>query len=153
MFFCVTGFVKEKQIVKGEQQQDDKEALDKEDDEQVIRVCTAQERLVTLKEFCRNNPPYRLKHSLHYPASAPNSIFKPIPEHYHLSSSNNDTLDLLSDASVKKLAHQLWMDPENKVIVCMHAKAGCSTWKAILANNTGQKPMSSSVRGKTCLSL
>ena len=33
------------------------------------------------------------------------------------------------------------MDPEHRIIVCMHAKAGCSTWKTIFANNTGPKPL------------
>ena len=47
-----------------------------------------------------------------------------------------DYLDDIPDAEILRLSHELWMDPVNKVIVCMHDKAGSSTWKAILGNNT-----------------
>ena len=33
------------------------------------------------------------------------------------------------------------VDDANKVMVCLHAKVGCTTWKTILANNTGDVHM------------
>ena len=37
---------------------------------------------------------------------------------------------------------KIYVDEKHKLLVCLPPKAACTTWKAILANNTGPKPLS-----------
>jgi hypothetical protein len=59
----------------------------------------------------------------------------------------SDWLDELPDEEIVAISEQLWIDPANSVLMCLHPKAGSTTWKAILANNSmasefvvGEKP-------------
>lgn len=90
------------------------------------RMCSNEERLAMVDTFCANTKGYR--------------------DAYKLSSSdstaeNGDELDRMTDEDILRISHDLWMDPTNHVILCMHAKVGCTTWKTILANNTSEKPL------------
>ena len=39
------------------------------------------------------------------------------------------------------------MDDKHKVLMCVHAKAGSSSWKMIMANNTSKKPVNEAETG------
>ena len=38
------------------------------------------------------------------------------------------------------LPQALLVDDDNKILMCLHAKVGCSSWKWILVNNTASDP-------------
>lgn len=115
----------------------------KEEPTEGVRICSAEERLATINSYCEANAPYK-NYKGNTPVKLPGSVFT--NKSKGSNSVPRDLLDRVSDEDILKLSHELWLDPENQVIVCMHAKAGCSTWKALLANNTGKDPMPSKIR-------
>ena len=96
-----------------------------------IPYCSTEERLDMLEQYCEANN------------VAENYMKKNVPLYSNTGGSrtSDDYLDMIPDRLLMKLAHELWLDPVNEVIVCMHAKAGCSTWKTILGNNTRSSPL------------
>ena len=53
--------------------------------------------------------------------------------------SNNRT-SLLAHELVKIYNH-IWVDEKHKILACLPPKSGCTTWKTILANNSGEEPI------------
>ena len=109
-----------------------------------IRHCSQQHRLSSIQRYCweRQIPiAYMYKYQPEKMIALQKSINSRQLESASASALDTDFpfldyLDDIPDAEILRLSHELWMDPVNKVIVCMHDKAGSSTWKAILGNNT-----------------
>jgi hypothetical protein len=105
-------------------------------------LCSTEERRDMVQRYCgqqRVAEKYLATLNIPYPRHDSGSTANTSSGSAQSGSPQPDVLDLLPDEHILRLSHELWLDPVHEVIVCMHAKAGCSTWKTILANNSGEE--------------
>ena len=51
-------------------------------------------------------------------------------------------------SSGRRNYHYLYVDEKHKVVLCLPLKAGCTTWKLILANNSREQALDANFKGK-----
>ena len=113
----------------------------------IIPQCSNEDRLLMIQQFCKQQ---KIAEKFMYRFPNIKSSQKELQQSHTnssyimniLSQTDADYLDAIPDKEIISIAHELWKDPVNQVIICMHAKAGCSTWKTILANNVGNTTLS-----------
>ena len=52
-----------------------------------------------------------------------------------------ETIDRLSRKTQREVYAHTFVDMKHKVLACLPPKSGCTTWKTILANNSGDHPL------------
>ena len=53
----------------------------------------------------------------------------------------NHMYKLMTCFNISFFLQAMVVDDVNKVLICLHAKVGCSTWKWIMVNNTAKRPV------------
>ena len=56
-------------------------------------------------------------------------------------SRNIRSFEELSKQDQRTVANHIYVDEKHKILACLPPKAGCTTWKAILANNSSENPL------------